>query len=510
MDDFEALNRFPQIKKFFLETKLLKVLPGGFAIATDTSCQHMIHDPVASSFLQIEPWSCFSYTDPSSPVKAYSENQLLRLEETPFRRAIQSGGEIIGQEITFVWKNGLFQTLKYNVSPLYDENGQIFSALATLQNITPLSPQASAYASDPSPPTASVAESAAVLRLEKIPHEQDSPLFERRFQKAFQITPLPTFIIRARNKIVIDANQSFLDFSALKPEEATGLPFCELELFRDSHHFIIDLLQKQKTLRNVELETLHKTSFLLSAAAFMINRETYYLFTLNDITDFKKTQTDVSHLDRLNLIGQMAAGIGHEVRNPLTVVRGYLQMMGNKMDFISYRSIFDVMISELDRANTIISEFLSLAKDPPVKKTHQSLNDLLAKLFPLIEADAYSRNMQISFQPGDVPHVFIDVKEISQLILNLCHNGLEAMPIQGKLTIQTYSDSACVVLCVHNDGDLIPPEVLKKMGTPFFTTKQEGTGLGLAICYNIAHRHHGVLEIENNPQGTAFCLKLPL
>ncbi|MDR3270573.1 MAG: hypothetical protein LBT32_03540 [Peptococcaceae bacterium] len=218
----------------------------------------------------------------------------------------------------------------------------------------------------------------------------------------------------------------------------------------------------------------------------------------------------ISRLDRLNLIGQMAASIGHEIRNPITIVRGYLQLMGGKPLFSAYHSIFKTMIGELDRANSIISEFISIAKELPPQQAHQDLNAILENLYPLIEADAFTKNMRISYQAGCLPNVFIDAKEIAQLILNVCHNGLEAMAMNGKLNIRTYTDGHEVVLCVQDEGGLIPTETLENMGTPFFTTKPDGTGLGLAICHDIANHHNGILEIANDAHGTTINLRLPI
>lgn len=220
-------------------------------------------------------------------------------------------------------------------------------------------------------------------------------------------------------------------------------------------------------------------------------------------------EREVSKLERLNLIGQLAAGLGHEVRNPMTTIRGFLQMLQSKEDLHTYKNYFDLMIEELDRANSIITDFLSLAKNKPKELQRQSLNDLLENLYTLLQADAYSQGKKCVFEPGNIPEIDFDVNEITQLVLNLARNGLEAMPHGGCLTIRTFLDGTDIVLSVQDEGKGIDTEHLAKLGTPFFTTKENGTGLGLPLCYSIADRHKATIEVKSGPSGTTFLVRFP-
>ena len=220
--------------------------------------------------------------------------------------------------------------------------------------------------------------------------------------------------------------------------------------------------------------------------------------------------TELLRLDRLNTIGEMAAGIGHEVRNPMTTVRGYLQMFQRKGDFTKYHEHLQTMIEELDRANSIITEFLSLAKDRTIEMTQGNLNETVNTLFPLLQADAFRRGHNIEIATTAIPTIQFDQKEIRQLILNLTRNGLEAMKAGGKLTIRTYREEGRVILAVSDTGPGIPPEIKAKLGTPFFTTKESGTGLGLPVCYRIAQRHNAIIDINTSSQGTTFYVKFPV
>ncbi len=240
------------------------------------------------------------------------------------------------------------------------------------------------------------------------------------------------------------------------------------------------------------------------------NGEPLSVFVLNhDITEKRKLEEEIARFDRLNVIGEMAAGIGHEVRNPLTTVRGYLQMFSHKLKFVEYQEQFKTMIEELDRANSIISEFLSLAKDRPLSMEASNLNDIIQPLFPLLQADGFRMGHQIQLELGSIPECLLDPNEIRQLILNLVRNAFEAMKIPGRVRITTAYEQGEIILAVKDKGCGIPQEILAKLGTPFVTTKDTGTGLGLPVCYRVAQRHNAQIDIETSSAGTVFFIKFP-
>ena len=224
----------------------------------------------------------------------------------------------------------------------------------------------------------------------------------------------------------------------------------------------------------------------------------------------KQADIEVARLDRLSLIGQMAAAIGHEIRNPLTTVRGYLQFFSQKTQFAALISQFDLMISELDRANSIISEFLSLAHNRAITMKPCNLTAIVKAFEPLIHSDALLHGLSLIVNVQAVPDTLLDEKEIRQLLLNIARNGLEAMQPGGCLCIETYIDGKDVALSVTDQGRGIDPDLIAKLGTPFLTTKQTGTGLGLAVCYSIAHRHRAKIDFLTSPGGTTCIVRFPL
>lgn len=229
-----------------------------------------------------------------------------------------------------------------------------------------------------------------------------------------------------------------------------------------------------------------------------------------DITETKNYEQEMKRLSGLDLIGQMAAGISHEIRNPMTTVRGFLQLLSSKEDCQQYHDFFTLMIDELDRANSIITEFLSMGNTRSSDLQELNLNSILTSITPLLQGDAFNENKQVQMKLSKIPNLLLNRNEIRQLVLNLYRNGLEAMEPGKTLTISTYVEKDEVILALQDEGVGIKPEVLEKLGTPFFSTKDNGTGLGLGVCYGIAARHRAKINIETSPKGTTFYVRFSM
>ncbi|MGC7873424.1 MASE3 domain-containing protein [Desulfosporosinus sp. SYSU MS00001] len=337
---------------------------------------------------------------------------------------------------------------------------------------------------------------------------------EERLLKVFKSSPSMISIVRKSDNSLIDVNDQFLSKRGFLLEEVIGKTPIDVGFPPKEYDNLLDILKNRGNITNYETKMARKDglkgSILVSGESVKFNGEEYIIFSTSDITELKRLQAEIFHLDRLNLVAQMAAGIGHEIRNPMTTVRGYLQLLGVKPEYSSQKSIFELMISELDRANSIISEFLSLARTKKAELELQNLNGILNNLYPLLEADTFNQNKQIEFVPGTIPDILINKKEITQLVLNLTRNGLEAMKERGRLRITTFSEMGHVVLTIEDEGCGISDEDLAKLGTPFFTTKDYGTGLGLATCFKIAQNHQAKIDIDSGSQGTKFIISFPV
>ena len=224
-----------------------------------------------------------------------------------------------------------------------------------------------------------------------------------------------------------------------------------------------------------------------------------------DVTEYVTLQKEVARLDRLNLIGKMAAGLAHEIRNPMTVVKGYLQYFKKKIPHHLHEQL-EVMLSELARIEVIITDFLAIAKTKPAELEQEDLNGIINGLAPLLETEAHKRGMNIEVNLSkDIPKLILAEKEIKQLILNLVMNGLNAMEQHGTLTIETKCQNHTVLLCVTDSGCGIAQDLQKKIFDPFFTTREEGTGLGLSVCASIVAAHNGTIKVSSEEgKGSRF------
>lgn len=212
------------------------------------------------------------------------------------------------------------------------------------------------------------------------------------------------------------------------------------------------------------------------------------------------SNSEIDRIARRDLIGQMAAGLAHELRNPLTVIDGYLQFLQGK-SLEEVRSRFDIISKEVRKIEYIVSSFLSLSKHKVVLKRPCDLNMVVRSVLPIIRADAGGRGVKIRCRLGrKLPEMLLNEEEIRELILSLARNGLEAMNLGGKLTIMTSYKSGEVTLAVDDNGQGIMPEDMGRIFEPFYTKKEDAVGLGLPISASIAERHNAKLQVVSVPQ----------
>lgn len=284
-----------------------------------------------------------------------------------------------------------------------------------------------------------------------------------------------------------------------------------------------------KSMDQAALTRLHEVlrSRQRSNTKIRVDSMTYHIFTaplqhesgqpggivmiIQDLTEEEKIRSELGNVERLSLVGQMAAGITHEIRNPMAVVRGFLQLMREKSpeDLHSY---YHIVMEELDRANSIINDFLSLAQTRVSDKEPAGLQPILEELTPLIWADANLRgqSVELKISPA-MPLLQLNVREIKQLILNLARNGMEAMEAKGVLTLAACEHEDTVLLIITDTGGGMPESQLQQLFTPFFTTKSQGTGLGLSLCLSIAERHNGTIRVESEVGcGTSVIVTIPV
>jgi signal transduction histidine kinase len=230
--------------------------------------------------------------------------------------------------------------------------------------------------------------------------------------------------------------------------------------------------------------------------------------------DLRKTEAQLIRSEKLAALGQLAAGIAHEIRNPLTSINILIHSLAGALPSdMPSRQDFEVIEEEIDRINEIVDRFLRFARPaPPVLEKAEVVpifDEILQLLRPQIERQGIS--VQKDFR--SVPAVTLDKEQMKQVVLNLLLNAIQAMPEGGRLGLsgQVSGENHWIQLSVQDSGVGIPVENMSRLFDPFFTTKERGIGLGLSIAHRIVEQHEGKIEAESNPgRGTLFTIWLPL
>lgn len=332
--------------------------------------------------------------------------------------------------------------------------------------------------------------------------------------KAFQGNPTMMFMKELEGPI-IDVNEAFCKATGYTRSEAIGRDCVNWEFFRNPEmpHLLKTFLVKNRRIDNYPVEFWDKSGDLhqgrLWGQTLDFGGKPCHLSCIVDMTDQIRIENEMKRLDRLRLVGEMAASLGHEIRNPMTTIRGFLQLLIENNAYEEDRCFFDLMIEELDRTNEIISAYLSLVQDKPIDLQPRHLDQVVKSIYPMILADANYREMSVNLDLARLPQLHIDEKEVRQLIINLARNGLEAMAAGGTLTIGTRAGTEQIILYVKDEGPGLDPVISEQIGIPFQTTKDDGTGLGLSICFSIAARHLADIDYITGPDGTTFFVRFP-
>lgn len=236
----------------------------------------------------------------------------------------------------------------------------------------------------------------------------------------------------------------------------------------------------------------------------------------NHLRKVRSLETEISRQERLSELGNLAATVAHEIRNPLNSVSMGLQRLKGEFtptqDQDDYARFLELMQAEVRRLNSIVEQFLSLARPLNLKPEPLSVETFLNDITTFVAGDASSSNVKIDLKvaPG-LPALQADPNYLKQLLLNLIRNGVEAMPQGGTLTIDAQADKDSLRLTVSDHGTGMTAETLAHIFEPYFTTKPNGSGLGLSIARRIAEAHGGNLAVESNPgKGSRFRVLLPL
>jgi len=231
-------------------------------------------------------------------------------------------------------------------------------------------------------------------------------------------------------------------------------------------------------------------------------------------SDLRKAEAQLIRSEKLAALGQLAAGIAHEIRNPLTSINILIHSLKEKLRTDhAHQEDLKVIEEEIHRINEIVDQFLRFAKPAPPLFGKTEVLSVFEETLSLLRPQLERQRIILWKEFNPLPPITIDKEQIKQVILNLLLNAIQAMPLGGELKLggQVSGDGRWIQLSVKDSGIGIPPEDMDKLFDPFFSTKEEGIGLGLSIAHRIMDQHCGKIEVESNPEkGTLFTLWIPI
>jgi len=271
-----------------------------------------------------------------------------------------------------------------------------------------------------------------------------------------------------------------------------------------------EIILEEKGLKKKILDL--NTSFLADESGEI----TGVVAVIRDVTEIKDLNEEVARHKRLAALGKLSAGIAHEIRNPLSSIRGLAQFVYNSFSKNDERKEdLSAIIQEVDRLNKLVVQVLDFAKLQKPNLTHFSLNDLIGKITELFKLE--TKDKQIKFSPElspDISKIQADEDQVRQILMNVIINAIQAIPKKGEIKIKTektlLKGEPAIKLIVEDSGIGIPEKDFTQIFDPFFSTKDEGSGLGLSIVYKLVEAHQGEIKVESKEgKGTKFVIFLP-
>ena len=251
----------------------------------------------------------------------------------------------------------------------------------------------------------------------------------------------------------------------------------------------------------------------MGVSASVLRKGLGLICSFQDLTEIKRMEERVRHADRLAAIGRFAAGLAHEIRNPIGSIRGSVEVLRESLrPHGNDRRLMDIVLRESDRLDGIIRDFLDFSRPPRLVRVETDLLGLVDEVLLLL-ANRTPVSVHITREfPEPTLKVSVDPGQIRQALWNLCLNAVEAMPDGGELRaeVRARGEAEAVEIAVHDTGVGIPPTDRPHLFEPFFTTKPQGTGLGLALVHRIVEDHGAEIRVASEPGRTCFTILLPV
>lgn len=313
-------------------------------------------------------------------------------------------------------------------------------------------------------------------------------------------------------------NQAFVDMFGWTEEEIKGkmIPTIPTELNQERQE-IEDMLRSGKAAGALETIRVTKDGRIIDVSVSRSpiidehGQQSAWASITRDITNSKRMEELLRRSEKLTMVGQLAAGVAHEIRNPLTTLKGFIQLQ-ERTGKVNH-SHTTMMLSELDRINLIVSEFLVLSKPQAVRFHERDMRQILSEVLYLLDSQAHMHGVSflVNYEE-ELPLVRCEENQMKQVFINIIKNAIEAMPDGGRIEFMVeLLTSNRVQVKVRDHGIGIPKENLARMGDPFFTNKEKGTGLGLMVTQRIIFNHKGTFDIQSKEnEGTVVTITLPV
>jgi two-component system, sporulation sensor kinase E len=352
---------------------------------------------------------------------------------------------------------------------------------------------------------------------EKKEMEQQLAESQQQYKSLFEYSPDIVYMMDLDGKIT-NLNPHFEVITGYKTDEMIGRNVSTLlpkKYKRYVHKFISTVTEEIKPVKyDLKIPDAQGKMIMLQCTSvpIVINGNTTGIIGYGrDVTAMRKTEERLRRTEKLSVVGELSASVAHEIRNPLTSLKGFVQLL--RVEDERHQIYYQIMLDELNRINHIVGELLLLAKPQHLKLTKAVIQKLLNDVISLLNTEASLYNVQIEANlPEEDILMECEPNQLKQLFINLIKNAVEASVNGGNVTINLERTNADkLLITIKDNGCGISKERLKKLGEPFYSSKEKGTGLGLTVSFKIVQSHKGTIHFDSQiHHGTTVSVHFPL
>lgn len=339
---------------------------------------------------------------------------------------------------------------------------------------------------------------------------------EQRYKSLFDYNPDIVYMIDL-NGVIANLNPQFQSITGFSPEETIGR---RLENLVKKRHKAEILKAHSSVIANhksemFELKVKHKNgkniTLNCTSVPMVINGKIAGIIGYGkDVTQIRETEKRLRRTEKLSVVGELSASVAHEIRNPLTSLKGFVQLL--KMEDEKHHLYYKIMLDELDRINHIVGELLLLAKPQKVLYKKVDIQNILSDVVSLLKTEASLYNIQIDLTISEEQmKIECEPNQLKQLFINIIKNAIDASSKGDVVTISLNQVGEYISIIIKDNGCGISNERLKRLGEPFYSSKEKGTGLGLTVSFNIVQSHSGKIQFNSEQnKGTVVQIDLPI